>query len=58
MICIDFLAGEAVLAEPAAYARLIAGKVGEHLRDLESWRSDQIVLKPSTMEFATGTSGL
>jgi hypothetical protein len=38
-----FLAGEAVLAEPAAYARLIAGKVGEHLRDLESWRSDQIV---------------
>lgn len=38
-----FLAGEAVLAEPAAYARLIAGKVGEHLRDLESWRNDQIV---------------
>ncbi|HLK63810.1 MAG TPA: serine/threonine-protein kinase [Bryobacteraceae bacterium] len=38
-----FLAGEAVLAEPAAYARLIAGKVGEHLRDLESWRHDQIV---------------
>jgi hypothetical protein len=38
-----FLAGEAVLAEPAAYARLIAGKVGEHLRDLESWRHDQII---------------
>ena len=38
-----FLAGEAVLAEPAAYARLIAGKVGQHLRDLESWRHDQIV---------------
>jgi predicted Ser/Thr protein kinase len=38
-----FLAGEAVLAEPAAYARLIAGKVGEHLRDLEGWRHDQIV---------------
>ena len=38
-----FLAGETVLAEPAAYARLIAGKVGEHLRDLESWRHDQIV---------------
>jgi hypothetical protein len=38
-----FLAGEAVLAEPAAYARLIAGKVGEHLRDLEDWRHDQIV---------------
>ncbi len=38
-----FLAGEAVLAEPAAYARLIAGKVGQHLRDLESWRRDQVV---------------
>ena len=38
-----FLAGETVLAEPAAYARLIAGKVGQHLRDLESWRQDQIV---------------
>jgi hypothetical protein len=38
-----FVAGETVLAEPAAYARLIAGKVGQHLRDLESWRHDQIV---------------
>ena len=38
-----FLAGEAVLAEPAAYTRLIAGRVGEHLRDLESWRRDQVV---------------
>ena len=38
-----FLAGESVLAEPAAYARLIAGKVGEHLRDLEAWRHDQVV---------------
>jgi serine/threonine protein kinase len=38
-----FQAGEAVLAEPAAYTRLIADKVGEHLRDLESWRRDQVV---------------
>ncbi|MGB7760640.1 MAG: serine/threonine-protein kinase [Bryobacteraceae bacterium] len=38
-----YLAGEAVLAEPAAYARLIAGKVGDHLRDLESWRRDQVL---------------
>jgi len=38
-----FLAGEAVLAEPAAYTRLIADKVSEHLRDLESWRRDQVV---------------
>lgn len=38
-----FLAGEAVLAEPAAYTRLIAGQVGDHLRDLESWRRDQVI---------------
>ena len=38
-----FLAQEAVLAEPAAYSRLIAGQVREHLQDLESWRHDQIV---------------
>jgi serine/threonine protein kinase len=38
-----FLAGEPVLAEPAAYARLISDKVGQHLQDLESWRHDQIV---------------
>ena len=38
-----FLAGEAVHAEPAAYARLIAGRVGQHLRDLENWRSEQVI---------------
>jgi serine/threonine-protein kinase len=38
-----YLAGEPVLAEPAAYSRLIAGQVSEHLRDLKSWRHDQIV---------------
>ncbi|MBS1858812.1 MAG: serine/threonine protein kinase [Acidobacteria bacterium] len=38
-----FLAGEAVHAEPPVYARLIRGKVAEHLRDLEAWRRDEIV---------------
>ncbi len=38
-----FLASEAVLAEPAAYSRLITGKVAQHLRDLESWRHEQII---------------
>ena len=38
-----FLAREAVLAEPAAYARLITGKVAQHVRDLESWRQEQII---------------
>ena len=38
-----YLAQEPVLAEPAAYSRLIAGQVQEHLRALEQWRHDQIV---------------
>jgi hypothetical protein len=38
-----YLAQEPVLAEPAAYSRLIAGQVSEHLRDLKNWRHDQIV---------------
>jgi hypothetical protein len=38
-----FLTRETVLAEPAAYARLITGKVQQHLNDLEGWRRDQIV---------------
>jgi serine/threonine-protein kinase len=38
-----FLAGEAALAEPAAYARLMSGKVGQHLRDLDDWRREQII---------------
>ncbi|HEY3444288.1 MAG TPA: serine/threonine-protein kinase [Paludibaculum sp.] len=38
-----FLAGEPVLAEPAAYARLISAQVAHHLRELESWQHDQII---------------
>jgi hypothetical protein len=38
-----YLADEPVLAEPAAYSRLIAGQVSEHLRDLKNWRHDQII---------------
>src|SRR6185436_18736792 len=38
-----YLAREPVLAEPAAYARLITDKVGQHLRDLEGWRQEQIL---------------
>ena len=38
-----FLAGESVLAGPAAYARLISAQVTHHLRDLESWERDQII---------------
>ena len=38
-----FLAGEAVHADPAAYTRLIAGKVEQHLREIEAWRAGQVV---------------
>jgi predicted Ser/Thr protein kinase len=38
-----FVAKEAVLAEPAAYARLIAGRAAQHVRDLEAWRRDQVI---------------
>ena len=38
-----FLAREPVLATPAAYGRMIAKKVGEHLSDLEGWRRDRIL---------------
>jgi len=38
-----FLAQEPVLADPGAYTRLISSKVRDHLRDLDSWRHDQIV---------------
>ena len=38
-----FLAHEPVLAEPGAYSRLIGNKVEEHLRDLDSWRREEIV---------------
>jgi len=41
-----YLAREPVLAEPAAYSRLIAGQVSEHLRDLRTWRHDQIISEP------------
>jgi hypothetical protein len=38
-----FLAGEAVVASPSAYARAIGGQVEQHLRDLESWRAEQTI---------------
>ena len=38
-----FLAGEAVLAAPASYARLITGKIAQHLRELDGWRQDRIL---------------
>lgn len=41
-----FLAGEKVLASPTAYSHLMAGKVEQHLRELEGWRQDEILSDP------------
>jgi len=38
-----FLAGEKVHAAPTAYASLIAGKIEQHIQELESWRRDEIL---------------
>jgi serine/threonine protein kinase len=37
------LAGEPVLAVPSSYARMIAGKVEQHVRELGGWRQDRIL---------------
>ena len=38
-----YLAGEPVLAAPKAYASIMAGKMEQHLRELEGWRQDRIL---------------
>jgi serine/threonine protein kinase len=38
-----YLAGEPVLAVPVAYAREMARKIEQHLRDLDGWRSDKLL---------------
>ncbi|HKQ73263.1 MAG TPA: serine/threonine-protein kinase [Blastocatellia bacterium] len=37
------LAGEPVLALPSSYARMIAGKVEQHIRELNGWRQDRVL---------------
>jgi hypothetical protein len=38
-----YLAGEEVLALPRSYARLISGRIESHLRELDGWKSDQVI---------------
>jgi serine/threonine-protein kinase len=38
-----YLAGEPVLAYPASYGRMLAGKIEQHLRELEGWKRDHIL---------------
>ena len=38
-----FLVDEPVLAAPSSYARRMAGKIEQHVRELEGWRQDHIL---------------
>lgn len=37
------LAGEAVVALPTSYSRHLAGKIEQHLRDIEGWGQDHLI---------------
>lgn len=38
-----FLAGEPVVASPPAFSRMMAGKAGQHLSDIDAWRRDRLM---------------
>ena len=38
-----YLAGEEVLAQPTSYSRLITGRIEGHLRELDGWKSDEVI---------------
>ena len=38
-----FLANEPVLAQPTAFQRIMSGRVESHLRELQSWRRDEVI---------------
>jgi hypothetical protein len=38
-----YLADEPVLADPTSYSRLLSGKIGQHLRELDGWKADEII---------------
>jgi hypothetical protein len=38
-----FLAGEKVHANPTTYGTVVASKIGEHLREIEGWRRDEVL---------------
>jgi serine/threonine-protein kinase len=38
-----FLAGEAVLANPTSYSRIMSGKIEQHLKELGGWQQDRIL---------------
>jgi serine/threonine protein kinase len=52
-----FLAGEAVLAAPAAYSRLIGDKVGQHCATWKAGGATRLSPTPSTTPYANATTG-
>ena len=38
-----YLGGQEVLAVPASYSRMIAGRIEGHLRELDGWKNDEVV---------------
>ncbi len=38
-----YLTGEAVLANPTTYSRMMSGRVEQHLQELNGWKRDQIL---------------
>jgi hypothetical protein len=38
-----FLAGEPVTAAPLSYSRMMAGRIGQHLAEIEGWRRDRLL---------------
>jgi tRNA A-37 threonylcarbamoyl transferase component Bud32 len=41
-----FLAEEPVLAAPTSYSRLMAGRIEQHLNELEGWVRDRVISEP------------
>jgi serine/threonine-protein kinase len=41
-----YLAGEPVVAAPAAYGRMMSGKAAQHVREIEGWRRDRLLTEP------------
>ncbi|HEY6251754.1 MAG TPA: hypothetical protein VI685_17490, partial [Candidatus Angelobacter sp.] len=46
-----FLAGEPVLATPAAYSRIMAGKIEQHVRELSGWAQDHLLSEQEMESF-------
>ena len=38
-----FLAGEKIHASPTTYGNLVSGRIDEHLREIDNWRSDEVL---------------